>query len=393
MTVRAILALAAAFLAAGCSGSSIADSDADWAGRREAVRIVELLGKSKSGSALTKLIRALDKDPADLEAGTRLKSLAQDLYLEGLRKEASEKSPAEKALPEAYYSFLSRQLYYPGTQRTCGQGHEAFRTGRLLLAADRFELCRRMRPKERWLREALVVFDEKLIPAAVRAESLRLGSEVGSAYTEVYLSILDLNWDRALAALRQYSALAGDEGLRGAPHLSDEIADMEARLKSRVSVARKIDYRWGLAREIRRLRSVDPDRAVVEIESFYYYSLDHSDRRVTLKVRELLRQSYARSEFKRWTGSRRDLSRLMEAEPDTARASALLQEFGTEKAVSPDQLQDASVEAYYNRGLRAYLAEDLEAAAREWKSALRLDPDHPPSRAALSRIGKELSPS
>jgi tetratricopeptide (TPR) repeat protein len=48
------------------------------------------------------------------------------------------------------------------------------------------------------------------------------------------------------------------------------------------------------------------------------------------------------------------------------------------------------VDAYYNRGLKAYLRGDLNAAAEEWRSALRLNPRHEPSSRALSRVLKEL---
>jgi len=350
------------------------------------------------------LLDAIHRDPDDADSRLKLKAAVTALYLDHKQRYEAIAKPLDLADRQAIlrraYANMAAQVEDEAVRTIFGDGQAAFEKGHYLLAALHLTLCRLMNPAEVWLRGAISDYLERQIPRAVAATPYRSGFE----------AIVRLDWRRALKESESLSP--GDSQMK----------PLLRRLKkiSSGDPAARVDQ--GPLLDLLRSADTDPTESVEMIE--HVLLLHHAENGAPWwqKAAEGLRRAYGNRDIARTleqarriykTGDVKEtmslLVRVLQKSPGNPQALGMLegmqarakaegtmaatQAAGKPLVVIPDIKDIVQSEAYYNRGLKAYVQGDLKGAAAEWRTSTKLYPANERSQKALARVLKELGGS
>jgi tetratricopeptide (TPR) repeat protein len=375
-------------------------------------------------ATLPQLVDALQLDPGDPRLKADLDARVAELRLDRRLPDPPSAPPsaAERRLivRQAYLRMLPSEED-DAVRRIFLQGDEAFAAEKYLLAADRFRLCRLLAPSRDWLREALRDYLDERIPEAVRLNG-------SGSYRESYRVLSRADWPAADAALDRYG-----RDLETAPKAAarQEFQEMSALVKARIEALRSTG---DPERRLRELSSLDPrdPQQLPALETLLYGrcrqwqeawwqrgALGLRQAYFNLQLQDMMakaRVDFERRDVKATTrvlvavlqkapGNREALDFMdqMQAPPPPAPApraaeppAAVLApvkpaaKVPVKERPAPSMKDLVQAEAFYNRGLDAYVRGDLPEAVHEWRRALDFDPRHEKCAKALDRALKEM---
>ncbi|MBI4424753.1 MAG: hypothetical protein HY554_13555 [Elusimicrobia bacterium] len=378
------------------------------------------LGAAGSGSAaaIPELLDRLAGDPDDRDAlqalTPRVSALARGYERANgaFRRPVSEEERA--AILRQVYGRKTAAIEDEALQNVFSDGQRALERGELLTALDRFQLCRILDPKDPWMRAALRDLLEGQLPRSLE-KAAGPGEPAGGRDLREAARALDrLDWAAALPPLRSLAAA----GAR------PEAVALAAELEARLAMARSRASYESQVSEVLRSGDVTSPKALESLERLLYAAHARSREPWWQRASEGLRRAYAGRDLAELLrqasrtyaagdakASLQTLVKVLQRSPGNPQALALLEAMqGSGRTAAPPpkraapapsrrlggspasvSLKDeAQSEAYYQRGLSAYLQGDPERAAAEWRAALGLNPQHPQAAKALARAIKEL---
>ncbi len=442
-----IAAFLAVSLAAAQAAAPTAPTGGSWLAREEAQAVARLLEGTREGEQVSGFIARLDADPGDLDAYAGLDRLIAGLSRGGpqgpgwiggglfggggtagpgrqgggplggggrfgSRPDAGAQGPRQAGLEQAYQAFKDRQMSDAIVQNVCQEVKRAFSGGRLLSARERSLSCnlfRGERVTQGSKRPQIMLFNRMILPQALRAQAARLSADGQDAYLKLDEAMVREDWE---VAQRQARALVGflkKQG-EGGRERAAEAEEIEARARVRAEV---LDGKGGVwdPERLRVLAGQEPARAERELEAWAYAAQRAGDKKRVRDCEELLRGLYERSKTgalllqahsPKVAGDSQALGRILvdvlENDPRNEEALALLKQPIPETALRQVRQGDAALradsvlgQAHYNRGLKAYLQGDAQAALGEWRQALKADPRMDAARKAVAKVQKEQS--
>lgn len=391
-------------------------------------RAVESARSGRTGEALETLLRTMELHPDSASLVLpHLDSLVGEIYA-GARKRALDGKPLSprerRAILETTYKSLLSTVEDEAMRAFFLNGQKAFAEGRFLEAYDLFLLCRFLGPPDGWIADTVENY-LKSIPEKIKSKSSKKPSLPAETYLSGFRAFAELNWNGALKEWEVYLSSASGQ-VNPADKDVEEIARISKILRTR---AAKPETPKGLEFHINRLCSDDAEPAgaaagLIHLMLYYHdqnapwwKSAASGIRKAytAISVLNLVKQarlSLTGGDLKKTTGI---LITALQKSPQNPGALALLDEMQAsarsrqEPAVSPavqpgihgnrgkpreekktpTLAEKIQAQAYYNRGLSAYLQGNIKTAAQEWNKATVLDPDNEEIARALERIRKE----
>ncbi|HVE13438.1 MAG TPA: hypothetical protein VNI01_08605 [Elusimicrobiota bacterium] len=373
-----------------------AAAPAAWEGRADVARIAQLLEGTPREARMREVLQELDRDPDDLDARRKLKDAVEEAFrsdLQRLREAGRPDAPASKGaeIRRTAYRILLLQAPDPWVRTACSDGYDAFEGGKYVTAAERVILCRKLFPDEDWLwtYTPLIrrLFRYSLTASKAHPRRMRY-------YNRIAMALFDEDWGSALDGAEMvvnYLSSKHDP--------ANEIPQWEAlerRVRPRIDVQKRPDGLAYYSEHARTLLKSDPEKAVDELEAVYlsHVKMPDDGKEVERLLREAylqraLRQGLRQVDEARAAGDpalvARSLGELLRRDPANEETLRLVQKSGSSE---PALLQ---AQAYYDRGLQAYVQGDLARASKEWRDALAADPGFKKADKALARATKELS--
>lgn len=399
---------------------------------------------------ILELLEALETNPDDLEIRTQLNDGVMDAYLGHVRRFGSLDSPltpdGRAEMLRRTYRRLAARVEDEAVQDVFLQGYHEFEAGRYFTAVERFLLCRLLRPRDAWVGEALEEYLARQLPARIALRARSMPAETASNYRSAFASLMRLDWRAAGDELRRATdAPDEDRGLGGGERM--EFRELSKKLLARAAGMGDSANAQTQTMEVVRDSEADPEGAVEAIERVLLRFNAQQGEAWWQKAAEGLRRGYVNRELHRMTlkangyyegndfkSATKVLLALLQRSPGHPGAMDLLEKIQArydENSVATRRAQEVALkavegaraaesklsgsrpaplraaapavvreempdlkaliqaEAYYHRGLKAYLHGDLQSASEEWRSALRLNPGHEASSRALSRVLKE----
>ncbi|HVE14779.1 MAG TPA: hypothetical protein VNI01_15395 [Elusimicrobiota bacterium] len=365
--------------------------DGAFPGKAEALELARLLAGRPEAAQLEAFLNILRADAQDIDAQVALKKAAYDLYAAELRKMEAAPGPDSGSPASARRAAYARFLAGQGNDAVfdlCLEAVAAFEDGRYLRARDGLALCGQMKIRP-GMRKFVAIYRNRLGYLADGDAILPKEEPERSRFALALRALGILRWSTALDMVRGLLAA------RAPSVQAAELQDMQRRLEERVAA----EESFGLegARYLDSLRDLtqrDSWRAseglLASLGAARLYSRpDLADRAQELLLRcrtqggaqrslEEARRAYAVGNS---TAAAHLLVEILEKDPENKDVLSLLRGGRT-----PEQDAAIRAEAFYTRGLRAYLDGDAARAEREWREALKADARMEKARKALARV-------
>ncbi|MBU2574615.1 MAG: tetratricopeptide repeat protein [Elusimicrobia bacterium] len=377
----------------------------------------------RTGEALETLLRTMELHPDDASLVIpHLDGLVGEIYT-GAQKRILAGDPLSprkrRAILETTYKSLLSTVEDEAMRALFLNGRKAFDEGRFLEAYDLFLLCRFLGPPDGWLSDAVENYLKDQIPEEIESRFSKKPSLLAETYLSGFKAFAELNWNGALKELESHSWSASRHVKPADKSMVEEIARMAEILRIR---AIKPETPKGLEFHINRLCSDDaePAGAAAGLTRIMLYYHDRNapwwksaasgirKAYTAISVSNLVKQarlSFTSGDLKKTT---KILITALQKSPQDPGALSLLDEMQASarsrqkpavgpppetapvRKKTPTLAEKIQAQAYYNRGLSAYLQGNIKTAAQELDKAMVLDPDDEEIGKALERMRKEL---
>jgi hypothetical protein len=356
----------------GASGSFEPKAGVAYPGKEEAWGILRLASGEPGVARLEVHLRALESNPEDMDALLGLRRTVWGLQRGelGRMRDADEPDAPGSASVERRRAYVRFLLSFGNgfAIDSCLRAAGAFDEGRYLVARDALATCPTV-----FLRPTILAhieaYSERLERLQGTGKIAKVSRSLEGQRAALFQSLGKRRWSAALDALS--GIRAGGPGRA----LAEELRALQTRLERHIRVeGALLRDAEGLLVSIEKGIDEDPAQALGDAEDAIAVAQIYGRSDLQARLRELARRLYFAAQSSADAAPRR---------------TALTQGAPREPALSKAEKDGLQAELHYNRGLQAYLADDPERAAQEWRDSLVLDPRLEKSRKALARVEKE----
>jgi len=396
-------------------------------------------------TTLEEILDQLERDPDNQKLRRKLNLITAVIFRDDqnrFREERRSFTSEERwrILRGTYRSMIDR-IKNDAVRNLFMEGYDAFEKGHFLSAGDRFMLCRLLQPNEAWVREALKEYLMRKIPIEIEKRTRFYAAPIGETYMAAYQSLTKYDWEASWEALRKYYALKSQARLSIDNRKTlEDIDQLIGRVSVRVSQRISTGDHEGWIMHVLSTGERDPELMLPTlVRTLYQYPEEYQEpwwhrgaeglRRAyfDLEIHQLITQAKKEHEDGKYKAATRLLVDILQKSPENPEAFALMDVMQEQMsripeivAAAPERIRLSTetsttlakalpsltqgrikprepsfkrriqAEAFYKRGLQAYVLGDLKGAAAELKRALVLNPKFGKCDRALARIQKEM---